>query len=56
LEVLRLVADGLANKDIAAQLVISIGTVKRHIVHILQKLRAANRTQAVTIARKLDIV
>lgn len=56
LEVLCLMADGRANKEIAAQLFISVGTVKRHIVHILQKLDATNRTQAVTIARKLEIV
>jgi DNA-binding NarL/FixJ family response regulator len=37
-------------------LFISVGTVKRHIVHILQKLDAANRTQAVAIARELEIV
>ena len=49
-------ADGCANKEIAAQLFISIGTVKRHIVHILQKLNAANRTQAVAIARELGII
>lgn len=55
-EVLRLMADGCANKEIAAQLFISVGTVKRHIVHILQKLDAANRTQAVAIARQLEIV
>jgi LuxR family transcriptional regulator, maltose regulon positive regulatory protein len=56
IEVLRLMADGCGNKEIASQLVISIGTVKRHVVHILQKLGAANRTQAVSIARKLEIV
>jgi LuxR family maltose regulon positive regulatory protein len=55
-EVLRLMADGCANKEIAAQLFISVGTVKRHIVHILQKLDAANRTQAVAIARELEII
>ena len=56
IEVLRLMADGCANKEIAAQLYISVGTVKRHIVHILQKLNAANRTQAVAIARELEII
>jgi LuxR family maltose regulon positive regulatory protein len=56
LEVLRLMADGCANKEIATKLFISVGTVKRHIVHILQKLDAANRTQAVAIARELEIV
>jgi LuxR family maltose regulon positive regulatory protein len=56
IEVLRLMANGCGNKEIASQLVISIGTVKRHVVHIPQKLRAANRTQAVTIARTLEII
>jgi LuxR family maltose regulon positive regulatory protein len=56
LEVLRLIADGCANKEIATKLFISVGTVKRHIVNILQKLNAANRTQAVAIARELEIV
>lgn len=55
-EVLHRMADGCGNKEIASQLVISIGTVKRHVVHILQKLGATNRTQAVTIARKLKII
>lgn len=56
IEVLHLMADGCSNKEIAMQLVISVGTVKRHVVHIFQKLGAANRTQAVTIARELEIV
>jgi LuxR family maltose regulon positive regulatory protein len=56
IEVLHLMADGCANKEIAAQLVISVGTVKRHVVHIFQKLGAANRTQAVTIGRELGII
>jgi LuxR family maltose regulon positive regulatory protein len=56
IEVLHLMADGCSNKEIALQLVISIGTVKRHVIHIFRKLGAANRTQAVTIARKLEIV
>lgn len=56
IEVLHLMADGCANKEIASQLVISIGTVKRHIIHILRKLDAANRTQDVTIGRELEII
>jgi DNA-binding NarL/FixJ family response regulator len=49
-EVLRLVATGLSNADIAAQLVISLETVKTHVRNILTKLGAANRTQAVIAA------
>jgi LuxR family maltose regulon positive regulatory protein len=56
IEVLRLMGDGCANKEIAAQLVISVGTVKRHIIHIFRKLDAANRTQAVAIGRDLEII
>ncbi len=55
-EVLRLAAEGYANKEIAARLVISTGTVKRHIIHIFQKLDAGNRTLAVAIARKRHII
>jgi DNA-binding CsgD family transcriptional regulator len=46
-EVLRLLAEGAANAAIAARLVISEATVKSHVRHILRKLRAANRTEAV---------
>jgi LuxR family transcriptional regulator, maltose regulon positive regulatory protein len=56
IEVLRLLANGHSNKEIATQLVISLGTVKRHVIHIFQKLDAANRTQAVAIARELGIL
>jgi LuxR family transcriptional regulator, regulator of acetate metabolism len=46
-EVLRLLAEGASNASIAARLVISEATVKSHVRHILRKLRAANRTEAV---------
>jgi LuxR family transcriptional regulator, maltose regulon positive regulatory protein len=51
LEVLRLIAGGASNQAIAAALVISLGTVKSHINHILGKLAASNRTEAVARAR-----
>ncbi len=47
LEVLELVAQGATNQDIADTLVISLGTVKSHINHIMGKLDAQNRTEAV---------
>jgi DNA-binding NarL/FixJ family response regulator len=50
IELLELVALGLANKAIAQELSISINTVKYHIKNILQKLGAQNRTEAVTYA------
>lgn len=46
-EVLALLAEGAANATIATRLVISEATVKSHVRHILRKLRAANRTEAV---------
>ena len=54
--VLRLIADGNANKQIAAQLSISEETVKSRVKNILSKLGASDRTQAVTIALKRGII
>ncbi len=48
LEVLRLVAEGRTNAGVAATLVISEGTVKQHVKHILRKLRVGNRAEAVS--------
>jgi LuxR family maltose regulon positive regulatory protein len=56
LEVLRLIASGCSNKEIADELVIAVGTVKRHTANIFQKLDAANRTQAVARARELGLL
>jgi LuxR family maltose regulon positive regulatory protein len=56
LEVLQLLAAGKSNPAIAQELVISLDTVKRHVTHILDKLGAANRTQAVTRARELGLL
>jgi DNA-binding NarL/FixJ family response regulator len=55
-EVLSCVAQGLANKDIAARLGTASGTVKMHIQNILEKLGAADRTHAVTIAIRRGIL
>jgi LuxR family maltose regulon positive regulatory protein len=56
LEVLRLLADGRSNQAIAAELVISLDTVKRHLSHLFSKLEVANRTQAVARARELGLL
>jgi len=56
LEVLGLVADGKSNKEVAASLFITEGTVKSHLIAILRKLDAADRTQAVTIALKRGLL
>jgi LuxR family transcriptional regulator, maltose regulon positive regulatory protein len=56
LEVLQLLAAGRSNPEIAQELVITLDTVKRHVTHILNKLGAANRTQATTRARELGLL
>jgi len=56
IEVLRLVAGGNANKEIAAQLSITEETVKGHLKNILAKLGANDRTHAVTIGLKRGII
>jgi DNA-binding NarL/FixJ family response regulator len=56
LDVLKLMAQGLQNKEIAAQLVISERTVKFHVSSILSKLNAGNRTEAVALAAQQGLV
>ncbi|MCC2593944.1 response regulator transcription factor [Tessaracoccus sp. OS52] len=56
LEVLRLTADGLANREIAQRLFVSQATVKTHLVHIFSKLGVDNRTAAVARARERGLV
>lgn len=56
LEVLRLVARGKSNRQIARELTLALGTVKSHLHNIIQKLDASNRTEAVTIARNLRLL
>jgi DNA-binding NarL/FixJ family response regulator len=56
LEVLRLVADGRPNRDIAEVLSVSDNTVKYHIKNIIQKLQASNRAEAVKIATQLRLI
>lgn len=55
IDVLRLIASGHANKDIAGRLFIAEETVKSHVTNILAKLGANDRTHAVTIALKRGI-
>jgi len=55
-QVLQLVAAGRSNREIADELVVVLDTVKRHVGHILDKLGAANRTQAVARARELGLL
>jgi len=56
LEILALLAAGTPNPRIAEQLVVSLDTVKKHVSHLLGKLGAANRTEAVTRARELGLI
>jgi LuxR family maltose regulon positive regulatory protein len=56
LEVLRLLAAGKSNQRIAHDLFVALDTVKKHVTHILGKLGAANRTEAVARARELGLI
>ena len=56
LEVLRMVAAGLSNQAIANELVVTLDTVKKHVGHVLGKLGAANRTEAVARGRELSLI
>jgi len=56
LEVLRLMAEGCSNAEIADELIIALGTVKAHSSSIYRKLEARGRTQAVIRARELGIM
>ena len=56
LEVLIMLAAGRSNQAIASELVVTLNTVKKHVSHVLGKLGAANRTEAVARARELSLV
>jgi ATP/maltotriose-dependent transcriptional regulator MalT len=55
-DILRLLAEGNSNREIASQLFLAVSTVKWYISEILRKLEAANRTQAVSRARTLGLL
>lgn len=56
LEVLKMVADGMGNKEIASALNIAEVTVKLHVSHVLEKLDVKDRTEAATAALKRGII
>ena len=55
-EVLTMLAAGRSNQAIAGELVVTLNTVKKHVGHVLGKLGAANRTEAVARARELNLL
>ncbi|HZU02579.1 MAG TPA: LuxR C-terminal-related transcriptional regulator, partial [Ktedonobacteraceae bacterium] len=54
-EVLQLLADGASNREIADHLVLSVNTVKKHVLNICGKLGVQSRTQAIAKARSLNL-
>ncbi|MBI5354772.1 MAG: response regulator transcription factor [Chloroflexi bacterium] len=56
IQVLKRIAGGDSNEEIAAKLIISIKTVKRHISNIYAKLGVKTRTQAVALAHELKLI
>jgi len=56
LEILRRLSQGASNKEIADDLVITVGTVKNHVTSILAKLGVRDRTQAALKAKELGIM
>ena len=56
LEILSMLASDRPNQAIAGELFVTLDTVKKHVSHLLGKLGAANRTEAVIRARKLGLI
>ena len=55
-EILRLMAQGRTNREIAGRLIVAVGTVKIHVEYILAKLGAADRTQAAVRAVEMGLI
>ena len=56
IEVLRQIATGKQNKEIASELYVSLNTVKKHVTHVFDKLGVTNRTAAIARARELELL
>ena len=55
-EILQMLADGCSNREVSERLVVSVETVKTHVKHILAKLEAEHRTQAVAIGIRQALI
>ncbi|MFN8109014.1 MAG: response regulator transcription factor [Thermoleophilia bacterium] len=55
-EILQMLADGFSNREVSERLVVSVETVKTHVKHILAKLEAEHRTQAVAIGIRQSLI
>ncbi len=55
-EILQMLADGMSNREVSERLVVSVETVKTHVKHILAKLEAEHRTQAVAIGIRQALI
>jgi LuxR family maltose regulon positive regulatory protein len=56
LDVLHLLAEGYSNREIAARMVVSLNTVKKHTSNLYGKLGVTSRTQAIALARQLGLI
>ncbi len=56
LEVLELMAAGYSNQEIASQLFVSLNTIKTHSSNLFEKLEVKRRTQAIEVAKKLQLI
>lgn len=56
LEVLQALAEGLSDKEIAERLYVGVGTIRTHVVHVLEKLGVHSRLQALVFAVRHDVV
>ncbi len=56
LEILHLVADGLSNSEVSDKIIVTVGTVKKHLNNIYGKLGVISRTQAIAKARTLNLL
>jgi LuxR family maltose regulon positive regulatory protein len=56
LEILKLLESGLTNKELAAKLIISVGTVAWHLKNLYAKLAVRNRTEAISRAKELNLI